>query len=378
MLDGIVVLVIIFIAIIIILFFSKFSTAIQNLTWIIQQEQTQVATLSEKVSRLDPIVQASNNLQVELRGLAERVMQVEQNQTSTHSSIHNLVTGLSQAEAKSTESIYFMGSNLSNELTKIQQELTSLQATARARQEVEQVTAESVRRLEAVIAGTQSKGSAGENILELLFTQLPVEWQVRDFSVGGKVVEFGLKLPNNLVLPIDSKLVATNLVDRLTTSTNVGERQQLKRDIEKSVMNKAKEIGKYIDPSITTPFGIAVVPDAVYDLSLGIHSEIFKLNTVLVSYSMFLPYLLLVFQTILKSSQHIDLHKLEAYVNVTQSSIDSIQEELDGRFSKAITMLNNSKDNMKVHVGKIGSSMVGLQTVTSNSSQSSPYAIIPP
>ena len=50
-----------------------------------------------------------------------------------------------------------------------------------------------IRRLETVIAGTQSKGAAGENILDVVFSKLPAEWQVRNFPVGNKSVEFGLR-----------------------------------------------------------------------------------------------------------------------------------------------------------------------------------------
>lgn len=66
----------------------------------------------------------------------------------------------------------------------IQSDLAGLQAHVEARRELEQRTADSVRRLETVIAGTQSKGAAGENILEAVFNRLPVEWQIRDFKVG--------------------------------------------------------------------------------------------------------------------------------------------------------------------------------------------------
>jgi len=83
------------------------------------------------------------------------------------------------------------------------------------------------------------------------------------------------------------------------------------------------------------------LPDAVYDLCAGIQSETFQLNVVLVSYSMFVPYLLLVFQTALKNSQSIDMQKLDAYLQTAQESITNLQDELDGRFSKAITMMNN-------------------------------------
>jgi DNA recombination protein RmuC len=69
---------------------------------------------------------------------------------------------------------------VSQAVTSIQEGLTELRAYTRARQDLERQTAESIRRLETVIAGTQTKGAAGENILEAVFAQLPIEWQVRN------------------------------------------------------------------------------------------------------------------------------------------------------------------------------------------------------
>ena len=89
--------------------------------------------------------------------------------------------------------------------------------------------------------------------------------------------------------------------------------------------------------------------------------RLFKFNVVLVSYSMFVPYLLLVFQTALKNSQSVDLQKLDAYLQTAQESITNLQDELDGRFSKAITMMNNSRDEMRGVLGKLSGSLTGLQ-----------------
>ena len=348
------------------------STALQNLTQSLQQGQTQIATLAEKVAHLEPVAQTVNSVEVELRGLTERVSGVEQKQTAANQGISSLATGLAQTEAtissrvgnvqqQSTDSLYRVSNDLSSRLGQIQKELAELQTSAKARRDIEQVTADSIRRLEAVIAGTQSKGSAGENILELVFAKLPIEWQVRNFTVGGKPVEFGLRLPNNLILPIDSKWAATGLLEQFMAASEPADQQRLKGEIEKAVIHKAKEVKKYIDPSVTMAFGVAVVPDAIYDLSAGIQTEAFLLNVVLVSYSMFVPYLLLVFQMALRTSQNIDLQKLDAAIHTAQDNIKSLQEELDNRFSRAITMLNNSRDDMRAHMSKAASSLTSLQ-----------------
>jgi len=68
-------------------------------------------------------------------------------------------------------------------------------------------------------------------------------------------------------------------------------------------------------------FGMVAVPDAVYDLCTGIQATIFRENVVLVSYSMFLPYLLLVFQTMLRAAQDVDLERLGASLAAFQEGV---------------------------------------------------------
>ncbi|MGB3905714.1 MAG: DNA recombination protein RmuC [Anaerolineae bacterium] len=257
---------------------------------------------------------------------------------------------------------------VSQAVSSIQQGLAELHAYTRARQDLERQTADSIRRLETVIAGTQTKGAVGENILEAVFANLPIEWQVRNFRVGDKSVEFGLRLPNNLVLPIDSKWPATHLLEQFAAADDPQHQQRIKAQIEKAVLDKAKEVRKYIDPNVTVNFGIAAVPDAVYDLSTGVQADVFQLNVVLIGYSMFVPYLLLVFQTILKTSQDIDLQRLDAYLLSAEESIQLAQGELEGRFSRAITMLTNSRNELSVLLSKVSSGLTSLQISASRAS----------
>jgi DNA recombination protein RmuC len=121
---------------------------------------------------------------------------------------------------------------------------------------------------------------------------------------------------------------------------------------------------KYIDPNLTASFGVAAVPDSVYDLCCGIQAEIFAMNVVLVSYGLFVPYLLLVFQTVLKASKSIDLQKLDTYLQSAHGNIEELQGELQGRFSRAITMLENARSDMNSHLSKLSSGLTGLQLIS--------------
>jgi len=238
--------------------------------------------------------------------------------------------------------------------------LLTLQAYAQARQDSERAAAESIRRLEGVLAGSYSKGAAGERVLERALAQLPAEWQVRDFRVGNKVVEFGLRLPNDLILPVDSKWPASALLRAFNASESPDERARLKRQIESVVLQKAQEVRKYVDPQLTVPYCVAAVPDAVYDLCWGTQVDLLRRNVVLISYSLFLPYLLLVFQTALKSPRAVDADELEAALDGAQDGLRAAQEELEGRLARAIIMLGNAREDLSAHLRRARRSLGAL------------------
>ena len=302
---------------------------------------------------------------VEIKAMSERVEKVELGQSQAHQTISSLGTGLAKTDVL-TKSIAEAAEAIRTQLSSTKSDIGSLQTLVKAKQEVEQQTSDAVRRLETIIAGTQTKGAAGENILEHVFSNLPIEWQVRNFRVGDKYVEFGLLLPNNLVLPIDSKWAATNLLEQFASCVDIEEQQQIKGEINKAVLTKAREVRKYVDPNLTMTFGVAAVPYAIYDLCSECHSEAFKMNVVIISYSMFVPYLLLVFQTVLKTGGSIDLQRLEGFLHSVQESIRSLQEEVEGRFSRAITMLGNSRDEMRAQLGKTVTGLTSIQINTSS------------
>jgi DNA recombination protein RmuC len=142
------------------------------------------------------------------------------------------------------------------------------------------------------------------------------------------------------------------------------EKQRIKAQIQSVVLGRASEIRKYIDPNLTSSFGIAAVPDSIFELCSEILPELLQLNVVLISYSLFQPYLLLVFQTTLKTLKEVDLKKLDPYLQLAEDSIKVLQEELEGRFSRALVMLDNSRADMCAHLSKLRAGLAGLQVGT--------------
>jgi len=276
----------------------------------------------------------------------------------------NILRIFQSVQQNSSAEIHTLQKSLLADLGQLKEQVSILHAQARERKDIEKQTAESIRRLESILAGTQSKGAAGERIVEQVFAKLPAEWRIRNFHINGKVVEFGLRLPNGLVLPIDSKWPSASLVERFVNSNNPEEQIILKREIEKVVLRKAQEARKYIDPSQTLPFAVIIVPDAVFDISMGVHAESMKIGVAVLSYSMFIPYLLLVFHTIMKSTQSFDIQSLVTYLENVNQSLGSIQEEIEGRFSRSLTMLNNSRDSIRVHLQRANASLIALEVST--------------
>jgi len=295
-----------------------------------------------------------------LFAVIRRLAALERSQGQIGQSVHAVETRLAETDTVA-RGMAEMTSTIHSELARAQESLVALRAAARSRQDLEYRTSESIRRLEAVIAGTQTKGAAGENVIEVVLSQLPAAWQVRDLRVGNKTVEFGLRLPNSLVLPIDSKWAATDLLERFLAAEEVDEQRRLKSEIEKTVLAKAKEVQKYIDPNLTLDFGVAVVPDAVYDLCCGVQTRAFEMSVVLVSYSLFVPYLLLVFQMALRTSRSVDAQRLNSYLHSAGQHIDAAQQELEGRFSRALTMLGNGRDELRAHLSALNGGLARLQ-----------------
>lgn len=250
------------------------------------------------------------------------------------------------------------------ELGKASDGIARLHEASQARRQLEASSAESLRRLEAVIAGAASKGAAGENLVDLVFSRLPMEWQLRNFRVNNKSVEFALRLPNGRALPIDSKWPATNLVEEFAAADTPEAAQRSKARIETAVREKMREVQKYLDPELTHGFGMAVVPDAVYELCGEVRSEAFRLNVVLVGYSLFVPYLLLVYQTVAASNHDVDLERLARVLREAEGQLTSITEEIEGRFSRAITMLDNSRSDLRSSVAKVSTGLGSVRVAT--------------
>ena len=189
---------------------------------------------------------------------------------------------------------------------------------------------ESTQNLDRVITGAQSKGALGEQIVGRNLSQLPQEWVRRNVEFRNDTrVEFCVCSPDGRLIPIDSKWAGTRLLDQLGQTGDKTEKDRLIREIKQEVYTRALEVGKYLDDYRTIGFGIATVPDAVFDLCLDLQPYLIRSNIVLVSYSLLVPYILILVKLFLSTAQATQAMQISHVLSRSLIQIEQIQRFID-------------------------------------------------
>jgi DNA recombination protein RmuC len=106
---------------------------------------------------------------------------------------------------------------------------------------------------------------------------------------GGKRVEFAIKLPEGLLLPIDAKF-PSGLFDNYLMAVDSKDQQLVKKskdDIKRHVLNDARDINaKYMQSGITIELGVMYIPSEslmqLIDSIANLREEIFRDHRVLI------------------------------------------------------------------------------------------------
>lgn len=256
------------------------------------------------------------------------------------------------------------------ELVRTSRALTAMHVDLEARRRLEDENRQMVKRLESVIAGSYTKGKAGENILRETFKLFPAEMIETDFQVEGKVVEFALKLFDGTLLPIDSKWPSTPLLMALDEENDEVRRLSIISDIEKEVARRVKEVTAYIDPTRTVPWAVAAVPDSVFSVCKRAFLDAYKNRVILMSYSMAIPYILTFYSLHLQYSRSIDIGNLQAHLLDVERHIDEIEHLMENRLARGSTMVANAYAELQHLLGKIRGSLGYLRSIDAGDSTS--------
>jgi DNA recombination protein RmuC len=223
-----------------------------------------------------------------------------------------------------------------------------------------------------VIAGSSTRGAAGEHILEEVLKHLPPEMLQRNVWVGGKVVELALQLPGGKLLPIDSKWVSSGALEQLAEpGLDAQRRAQLNAQVEREVERRVREVSQYIDPASTSTFALAVIPDAAYDVCRGAIVGAHRRHVMVIGYAMALPYLLTLYQLHLQFARTVDMEKLQSALIDVERHLDTLEAILDNKLQRALTMLQNTYTEGKQVSARIRSAAQSVQTTETGSNPAS-------
>lgn len=126
---------------------------------------------------------------------------------------------------------------------------------------------EPLSKLNRYLSGGTLAGKFGEwsleSIIKDIFHSNQYESNAEVIPGSGKRVEFIIKLPEGLVLPIDAKFPSA-LFDNLINASDSGDEKQVKKtrdDIRRHVLKDASDIKeKYIQSGITVDLGVMYIP----------------------------------------------------------------------------------------------------------------------
>jgi hypothetical protein len=75
---------------------------------------------------------------------------------------------------------------------------------------------------------------------------------------------------------------------------------------------------------------------------------------------MFVPSLMLLFQSAVRDSREIDVERLAGYLKAAEQGLDGLSKEIEGRLSNAIVMLGNSRDSLRMQTARVGSGLAAI------------------
>lgn len=346
---------------------SQVDTLIQNLTNFTQQNfQPEVSRQLQ--AAMTNITQVQQILTDVLQNMRQETSNTDQRHAQLLTNVHEAQKALSSLQSTLNE----ISENIRNNQREIniilqgmQKDIVSAKDTVQninqhinllisLSQIVERVE-RNVSELTRILTGRRS-GQAGEQIVQELLKYLPQDWLERDKSINGGKVEFAIRLPGGFFIPLDSKFVKPELVLQLEKDEDTEKQQSIIKQIKDDVRKKALEIStKYINHTECIGFGIAAVPDSVYELCRDVVITTAKANRIVViPYSLLLPFIL-------------SLYLLAQRLNISVNIGDKIQ---------AFETANNLLVNVKTNLEKMANELKSLKNQRDTALQNLEQALL--
>jgi DNA recombination protein RmuC len=285
-----------------------------------------------------------------MEGLAQGLTRLQSDLTRLARTQDELRQDVHRGREASLLQISDVAQGLRGEIGQAQRALAEVKAIEQGRARQMEQASDSLRRLEAVVAGSSTRGAAGENILARALAQLPADLLEVNVSFGSRIVEYALRLPGGRFLPIDSKWTSVGIIERLEAAEEPVERKRLIEQVARDVRGRIREMGKYLDPERTLSLGLLAVPDAVYEVAPEAHGEGYRAGVLVVPYSLALPYVLALYRLTVRFGCAVDTDQLADRIRGMEETLRRVDEEVEGRLSRGLVQAANARDALRDHV----------------------------
>ncbi|MCA1840706.1 MAG: DNA recombination protein RmuC [Actinomycetota bacterium] len=267
-----------------------------------------------------------------------------------------VITGMSQGGPEGIET----GMPLSLRLDKAAHDIASMATAMQERRRSEQEAFDAVLRLERALAGSHSKGAMGESMLAEALCALPADMIVRSFTIGGRVCEFGLRLSDGKILPVDSKWPALDLLGDLSSDDPLVREAAVKR-ADKALIARLSEVSTYIDPDLTAPMAVVAVPDAVFLACRRAHAAAASMRLTIVGYGGAMSLLLSIWHLHRAFSRNIDSERLMAHLHEIDVCMNEMSDRIEGHLARGLKQANNAVFELR---SLVSSSRVSLAAIS--------------
>jgi DNA recombination protein RmuC len=285
-----------------------------------------------------------------MEGLTQALARLQSDLTRLAKTQDDLRQDVHRGREASLLQLSDVAQGLRGELGQAHRALAEVKAIEQGRARQMEQASDSLRRLEAVVAGSSTRGAAGENILARTLGQLPADLLELNVAFGNKIVEYALRLPGGRFLPIDSKWTSVGVLERLDATEEPLERKRLVEQVVRDVRGRIRDMAKYLDPERTLSLGLLAVPDAVYEAAPEAHGEGYRAGVLVVPYSLALPYVLALYRLTLRFGCAVDTDQLADRIRGLEETLRQVDEEVEGRLSRGLVQAGNARDALRDHV----------------------------
>jgi len=247
------------------------------------------------------------------------------------------------------------------QLGQAQRAVAEVQALEQGRSSLLLQSAESLRRLEAILGDAASRGAAGENLLQRSLGQLPPDLLELNVPFGSRVVEYALRLPGGRLLPIDSKWPGASALVRLADEEPGPERRRLLEQLRGELRSRVREMTRYLDGERTLSLALLAVPDAVYAAVPEARAEGWRDGVLIAPYSQTLPLALTIHRLALRFGASLDGERLGERLQRLERALERIDDELEGRLARGLVQLENARQALRQQLSEARGQAAGLR-----------------